>query len=80
MVDYWITNGHKWLCTPKGCAFIWISPRMNTYTRPIIISHGFSPNNSSSPFTDKKKLLSSFAWDGCRDPRCISKVYFHKQN
>lgn len=64
--DYWITNGHKWLCTPKGCAFMWISPRMNSNTRPMIISHGFSPN-SSSPFTDKKKLLSSFAWDGCRD-------------
>jgi len=65
--DYWITNGHKWLCTPKGCAYMWISPRMSSTTRPTIISHGFSATNVSSPFTDRKKLLSSFAWDGCRD-------------
>jgi isopenicillin-N epimerase len=64
--DYWITNGHKWLCTPKGCAFMWISPRMSSHTRPMIISHGFMANGVS-PYTDNKKLLSSFAWDGCRD-------------
>lgn len=64
--DYWITNGHKWLCTPKGCAYMWVSPRVKSTTRPMIISHGFTASDSS-PFTDSNKLLSSFAWDGCRD-------------
>ena len=28
VADVWLTNGHKWMSAPKGCAFMWISPRM----------------------------------------------------
>eukprot|EP01034_Spumella_vulgaris_P027715 gene27715-34478_t len=27
VVDIYLTNGHKWLSAPKGCAFMWVSPR-----------------------------------------------------
>lgn len=62
VADVWISNCHKWLCSPKGCAFMWVNPsgRLNpSHVRPLIISHG----HSDSP----DRLLSSLAWDGCRD-------------
>jgi selenocysteine lyase/cysteine desulfurase len=68
VADYWLTNAHKWLCNPKGAAFMWVSPRVKACTRPAIISHGFAPSSSpSSIFPADKKLLSAFSWDGCRD-------------
>lgn len=60
-VDVWITNGHKWLAAPKGVAFMWVHPaRMAHRLRPAIISHGYEPMKAG-------RLLSAFAWDGCRD-------------
>jgi hypothetical protein len=75
VVDVWLSNGHKWLCSPKGCAFMWVSPSMKGRLKPAIISHGFLPSfsfpgvssSSSITYADKEKLLSSYAWDGCRD-------------
>ena len=45
--DVWITNAHKWMSNPKGCAFMWISPIMALRLRPAIISHGYVPNNQN---------------------------------
>ena len=42
--DVWITNAHKWMCSPKGCAFMWVSPHMAHALRPSIISHGYVPH------------------------------------
>ena len=61
-IDVWLTNGHKWLCAAKGCAFMWVNPiTMRDSLRPAIISHGHSTNDNP------RRLLSAFAWDGCRD-------------
>lgn len=68
--DYWISNTHKWLCNSKGCAFMWVSPARLAHTRPCIISHGYEAGNVSDgthTYASQFKLLSSFAWDGCRD-------------
>lgn len=68
-VDYWLSNGHKWLGGGKGCAVMWVSPRI-THIRPAIISHGFTPNytNDNNAITvSTGKMLSAFSWDGCRD-------------
>ena len=46
--DVWITNAHKWMCSPKGCAFMWVSPTMFRALRPSIISHGYVPSAGSS--------------------------------
>lgn len=73
VADYWLTNAHKWLCSPKGSAFMWVSPNRSNMTRPAIISHGFEPFNNDNKYNKmsiypaKNKLLSSFTWDGCRD-------------
>ena len=41
--DIWISNGHKWLCAPKGCAVMWLSSRFLTQhgVKPAVISHGY---------------------------------------
>ena len=69
VVDVWLTNGHKWLSAPKGCAFMWVSPRMEGRLRPAIISHGYVAGDglTAGRYAAREKLLSSYAWDGCRD-------------
>ena len=47
IADIWITNAHKWMSNPKGCAFMWISPKMASQLRPAIISHGYVPNDQN---------------------------------
>lgn len=58
VVDAWITNCHKWFCSPKGAAFMWLGPALRPLVKPRVISHGYTPG---------KRLLSAFSWDGCRD-------------
>ena len=64
--DYWITNTHKWLCNNKGCAYLWVNPKQMGKVRPLVVSHGFS-QSADTVYPTSGKLLSSFAWDGCRD-------------
>jgi len=69
-IDFWLTNGHKWLSSCKGSAVMWISSRI-VHLRPTIVSHGYQPDNNNSNehllFIHPDKKLSAFAWDGCRD-------------
>jgi isopenicillin-N epimerase len=71
-IDYWIGNGHKWLSACKGSAVLWKAPHC-LQLRPTIISHGYIAEKASASntyqhkFAQTDKVLSSFAWDGCRD-------------
>lgn len=38
---YYTSNLHKWLCTPKGSAFLWVTPSEQPRTLPLITSHGY---------------------------------------
>lgn len=62
--DFWLSNAHKWMCNPKGCAFVWVSPG-SPPLRPAILSHGFAAGQDG--FASRERMLSGFAWDGCRD-------------
>ncbi len=55
--DWYTGNCHKWLCAPKGCAFLWTSPERQPATHPTTISHGYGVN-----------YLEEFDWTGTRDP------------
>ena len=60
---YYTGNLHKWVCAPKGAAFLWVREDKQKDLQPAVISHG---NNTHRPgyteFQDK------FDWAGSFDP------------
>ena len=55
-------NAHKWLCTPKGAAFLYIREDKRSQIRPLSISHGASVNG-----TINEKIRLEFDWTGTQD-------------
>ena len=38
---YYASNLHKWACTPKGSAFLWVAPSEQRLLLPLVTSHGY---------------------------------------
>jgi isopenicillin-N epimerase len=55
--DWYVGNCHKWLCAPKGCAFLHALPSAQAGLHPGTISHGYG-----------KGFLAEFDWTGTTDP------------
>jgi isopenicillin-N epimerase len=60
---YYTGNLHKWVCAPKGAAFLWVRRDKQARVQPAVISHGNNtPRPGHSAFQDR------FDWAGTFDP------------
>lgn len=53
---YYAANLHKWVCAPKGSAFVWVRPDRQREVHPTVVSH----------FLDEG-FTREFGWQGTRD-------------
>jgi isopenicillin-N epimerase len=59
---YYTANCHKWICSPKGSAFLYVSPEKRDGFRPAILS-----NNAEKPKPGRAQFLTEFDYVGTSD-------------
>lgn len=53
-------NFHKWMCTPKGSAFLWVHPKLQPAMTPFIVSWGnLIPTRGDKAFVDDHEYLGT---------------------
>jgi isopenicillin-N epimerase len=67
---YYTANAHKWLCAPKGAAFLHVRADRRTGLHPVVTSHGWDPEAPDARFREE------FDWTGTSDPTAVLSIPF----
>ncbi len=60
--DFYFANGHKWLCSPKGSAFLYARRQRQPLLEPLVVSWGWGPERTysfGSDFLDYHQILGT---------------------
>lgn len=60
--SYYTGNAHKWLCTPKGCAFVHVRKDKQAKIHPLITSHAYTKK-----VAPEHEWCVRFMWPGTDD-------------
>jgi isopenicillin-N epimerase len=62
--DFYFGNTHKWLCSPKGSAFLYTHPDRQSLIEPLVVGWGWGENRNLSYGSD---YLDYLQWLGTND-------------
>ena len=62
--DFYAGNGHKWLCSPKGSAFLYTRPERQSLIEPLVVGWGWGEERIYSFGSD---YLDYLQWLGTND-------------
>ncbi|MBX3380374.1 MAG: aminotransferase class V-fold PLP-dependent enzyme [Phycisphaeraceae bacterium] len=67
--DFYTANCHKWICSPKGSAFLYVRKERRDRFRPLVLS-----NNAELPKPGRHQFLTEFDYIGTSDYSAVLSI------